>query len=206
MIKSEQVGRRLVLSIETAPDEDPIEPFVIPPVSVKVGRMLTGYFLNTSAGNMTLTPEQQEAMFVVSLDGGTFDEETQEILPRVDADGVNITPNYTRSGDTLTASEQEELFWKAFMWQSVLGHEGIAVYDADGGGTAGMLKTVRLLAVRSNPQLLKAADQMQQAGTPTKPSNTDSSGAVPSAKHKLPAPPTTDKLPKSKRSKGQNVS
>lgn len=204
MILAEQVGRRLKLTVVTDDDDTPIEPFMIPPVTVKVGHVLTGWFLNQSAGNLSLSEQQMEAMFAISLDGGVYDDEKQDVFARRDVDGNPITPNYTRSSDELTASEQEELFWKAFLWQSVLGHEGIAVYEAEDGGAAGMLKSMRLLMVRSGPQVLQRFDQTQQAGAQKKQSPTASNDDVPSASNKLPAPPTLDKLPKAKKSRNQN--
>lgn len=195
-----------MLTVDTAPDEEAIAPFVVLPVPVNVGRLLTGHFIAQTSQITLLTNEQLEALFAIALDGGVYTPATgsdpEQIDVRKNDDGTWDTPNYTRALQEISQLESEELFWKAFLWQSVLGHEGIALFDDAGGGTAGLLKTMRLLMLRKGitvPRL--QGDETQQAGPQEKPSDDGQKPAKPSASHKLPPQPTVEKLPQEKRSR-----
>lgn len=150
MIRAEQQGRRLVLTVEVGDDEPVIEPFVILPLPMETGRLLTAEYLafvtpGGLPGIEPLTPERKVEIFQVALDGA--DPETH--APHLDADGQPIIPQYKRAEAQLTQAEGEELLIKAFMWHTIVGIDGILAFDEAGGGTAGALKAIRLLASRT---------------------------------------------------------
>lgn len=169
MIQAELQGRRLILTIETNDDEPAIAPFVVEPLGMRVGRQLTVDYVNWCMGVGQLTPDRKEEIFTIAVG----------------------TENRARADDTLTQAEGEELLIKAFMWQTIIGMDGIKAFDEAGGGTAGALKSIRLLTSRlgllpspTSPNS-ESANPMQQAGT--RATTTRSGGeTVVSARSRLP--------------------
>lgn len=136
-IRAEQVGRRLVLTLDGG-EVDGIMPFTIAPVSAKTGNALTQSFILLATQVAQMPTEQVKAMYQVAMDGGTVSD-AGLFIP------VDPTPNYDRMEDQLSSTEAIELTHKAFMWQSIVGIEGITVHDEVGGGVNGMVKSLRLL-------------------------------------------------------------
>jgi hypothetical protein len=136
-IRAEQNGRRLVLTLDGG-EVDGIMPFTIAPVSARTGNALTNAFILLATQVAQMPTEQVEAMYKTCLDGGTVSEDGL-FVP------VSPTPIYDRVSDELSSTEAIEFTHKAFMWQSIVGIEGITVHDEAGGGVNGMVKSLRLL-------------------------------------------------------------
>lgn len=179
MIKAELQGRRLILTVQTADDEQAIEPFVVEPVPMGVGRQLTADYLNISMGVGDISPERKEEIFTIAVGA----------------------ENRARAEELLTQPEGEELLLKAFMWQTIIGMDGIAAFDEAGGGVAGAVKSIRLLTARSGllPSMTSPnsalGNQIQQAATPG--TNTPQDGAQPDS--------ALSRLPRNRRSVRQNL-
>lgn len=194
-ITAEQKGRMLVLTVDGGDD---IEPIVVAPVSARVGRHLTAAFIGQATVSLQQTREQQDAMFRTVLDGGTVPFDDGEFVPNPDG------TNFEYVDEHLSFAEAQEATFKALMWHTVVGMEGINEYDAAGGGVAGLSKAVRLLTEtlglsRSlTSQNTESANQTAQGATPG--TTTPPAGAKPAVERS-----TVLRLPNAKRSIHQNA-
>lgn len=191
-IRAEQQGRRLVLTLDGG-EVDGIMPFTIAPVSARTGNALTNAFILLATQVAQMSTDQVEAMYRTALDGGTVSDDGL-FIP------VDPAPNFERASNELSATECIELTHKAFMWQSIVGIEGITVHDEAGGGVNGMVKSLRLLTDKLglSPSLTSRStgSENQTPAGATPPTTTHPSIAL------LDEPSTTvSKLPSSKVSR-----
>lgn len=149
-IKAEQVGRRLVLTVTDENDVPVFEPYVVEPVAMVTGRQLTQDFIDIATMKGTVSKEREAEIFRIALN----------------------EDNTVRAEHEATQVEGNELALKAFMWQTVVGMDGIQAYDNAGGGVAGAVKAIRLLTMMSaalpsqTSPLLESVNQMRTAATP----------------------------------------
>jgi len=160
MIKAELQGRRLILTVETADDETPIAPFVVEPLSARIGRELGSRYL------MVL-----------------------EDLPVVEDIGTDMIralgqENYDRLDDELRQEEGELIMQAAYFWQMITGIEGARLVLE--GRETGLPKAVALFRERMAPLLsqirrrLESELQTLQGDTPA--TDSPQAGAKPGRK------------------------
>lgn len=190
MITATMHGRSLQLTVETEPDEEPIEPFLVRPLSARAGRELSQRYL-------------------YSLEGIPFEGDINADI--ITAFGLE---NYQRADETLSQAEGELLAQVAYFWQSVGGIEAArALLDVAAPGEQGDLdrlgKAVAAFRLRMVPLLsqirhrLESALQTREASSPATdtPAGGDSSenepGNSPSSEPTPPphSPPTTSPEP-----------
>lgn len=190
MITATIHGRSLKLTVETEPDEEPIEPFLVRPLSAIEGRAMSQRYLYTLEG--------------IPIEG---DVNTDIIA----AFGME---NYKRADATLTQAEGELLAQAAYFWQSVGGIEAVrALLDVADGGQQGDLdhlgKALGVFRLRMVPLLsqirhrLESALQMREGSTPDTDTRSggDSSESEPASSPSSeptpppPSPPTTSPEP-----------
>lgn len=144
MITATRDGRRLVLTVETAPDEPAIAPFVVVPVSAARGNELSSRFVFAGEG---LVDEAGIADDMRSA----FGED-----------------NYQRAFNECTAHEGELLLNAAYFWQTVGGMDavrGLLEVDENGdqGGAAGQGKAFAAFRLRVVPLLSRISRSMESA-------------------------------------------
>lgn len=137
MIKAEQVGRCLHLTVEGID-----APFVIAPLPGRAGMQITNTYLEGTVGKA----DQHEVLNAlrIAIDGGQKDPETGTYVPLDEADQTN----YNRIQDELRTEEGESIMLPAFFWQTVLGMAGVNAYIEGGEGLAGGSKALWALAAR----------------------------------------------------------
>jgi hypothetical protein len=169
MIKAELQGRRLILTVETADDETPIEPYRVEPLSGKVGRQLSMDYSLMLVGQ---TP-----------DGFNIGD------AMITATGQE---NYDRLSDELRQEEAEQIIQAAFYWQTAIGMDGVrAILE---GGVGGMGKASALFAQRMAP-LLPPTSPRSASENPTPSPDDTPNTSTPEGGVKLVKKPL-DRLPK----------
>jgi len=202
MFTQTESGRALILTLTQNDDEDPIEPFIVQPLPMKIGRQLTAEYLQMAVRPEhpdpllpEMTQERKEDIFTICIDGADPDGNV-----RTDENGDPIRPQRDRADALLSQAEGEELLIKAFMWQTIVGMDGLKAFDEGNGGTAGALKAIRLLQMRlgllpsTTSRSTASANQTQQADTPDTTIRAAGAGSGSSL----------SKLPKNRRSIRQN--
>lgn len=191
-IRAEQKGRLLTLTVDGG-DEFGITPFTIAPASAKVGRALSQAFILLSTRVAVMDPEQIAAMYRTALDGGTINDDG-EFVP------VEGGTNYDRAENELSQVEAAEFTHKVFMWQSLVGMDGIKAFDegaAGGNQVTGMVKSLRLLSDKLglSPSLTSLSTG---SANPTTAGATPSTATPPSIARLDEPSSTVSKLPPSK--------
>lgn len=177
MITAKMQGRRLCLTIETDPDETPIAPYLISPISARRGREMSKNFFFVT-----------EAMGV--NDGSLGDDFTE-------AFGAE---NMKRADEEVSQPEGELLTLAAFYWQSVGGIDAVKELlepDARGmqGGEFGQGKARAVFQLHMVPLLsqirhhLELARQMQEESFPATATRSGSESSE--SKPDLPPKPPT---------------
>lgn len=190
MITATMHGRSLQLTVETEPDEEAVEPFLVRPLSAREGRAMSERYLFTLEG--------------LPIEG---DVNTDIIT----AFGME---NYQRADETLSQAEGELLAQAAYFWQTVGGIEAVhALLEVVEGGRQGDLdslgKALAVFRLRMVPLLsqirhrLESALRTREASFPdtdtpaggdsseNEPGNSPSSEPTPPP----PSPPTTSPEP-----------
>lgn len=135
MIKAEQVGRDLHLTVEG------IEaPFVIRPLPGRAGMQITDTYLKGATGQASNL--EIEVALSIALDGAVLEDDSWAPLP------ADERVNGNRMGVELSLIETEHVAQCAFFWQTVLGMAGVNAYIEAGGGVAGGSKALWALVVR----------------------------------------------------------
>lgn len=178
MIAAALTGRRLSLTVETAPDETPIAPFLIDPVSAKTGRELSVRYIFTTQG--------------LPLEAGSPDmsEDMMRSFGRA---------NTERADDELTAAEGEALLTAAWLWQTVGGLPSVQAYLASvNNGDAPDVSLGKALPVfmqRAVPLLSRIRHRLESVNLTssdgTSGTNFPQAGEQPAPVPSPPAPPST---------------
>ena len=191
-------GRRLRLDVDGID-----EPILIDPISAKRGRYLTRRYLSASLNSLTI--EQVEGIWIEALGPQNYSNLFGVFVERVSDDdgddGWRARPaaegEIEPEGLPIRQEEGETLCMAAFLWNSILGMEGVNAYLSE-EGTAGILKINALLTLRLglSPTPTSRSGALEnliqsQASTPSIPTTT-----APSS--------TTERLPAKRRSVGQN--
>lgn len=176
MITAKMQGRRLRLTVETEPDETPIEPFLVDPLTGREGREVSTVYLYVLEG--------------ITQDNGELgDAMTQSF-------GVE---NMKRAED-LSQHEGALLAQAAFFWQSVGGIDAVRELlkpDADGvqGAEEAQGKALAVFKLKIVPllsqirHLLELARQTQMESSPD--TDTPQAGENSESKPDLPPQPPT---------------
>lgn len=173
MIKAQQQGRRLVLSIETGEGEAPVEPFLVDPLPMSVGREISTRYVFATEG--------------IPVSDGSVG---QDLLLAFGA------ANMERASNTLRADEFELVSQCAYFWQTVGGMEMVRAMltpDEDGvqGGDVGRGKAMAAFQLRMVPLLsqirrhLESARRTLTASTP----DTDTRSGSESSESEPASPP-----------------
>jgi len=163
VITASMDGRRLKLTIDAAPDEPALEPFVVAPLSARDGRAMSiRYLLNTEG---------------VEHDGPTMSEDL------VAAFGAE---NYERGDTTLHADLLGLLAQAAYYWQTLGGMAAVrALLDSDPldggeqGGPVARGKALTVLRSRLVP-LLSETRRLSESGRRTPEGSTPVTDSRPS--------------------------
>jgi len=145
MIKAELQGRRLVLTVETEADEEPIEPFLVSPLPARAGRELSIRYLYQIEG--------------LPIEVGSIEQDF------LDAFGVE---NAERADNTLGMKEGELLIRAAWFWQGMGGIEAVrALLEVDENGDQGSDeaagKAVGVFRLRMVPLLSQTRHRLELA-------------------------------------------
>lgn len=178
MITASMRGRRLCLAVETEPDEDDIEPFLIAPLPARTGREMSTRYLYASEG--------------IAFEGSLQDDLVAAFGPE----------NYRRADETLSQSEGELLAQVAYFWQMVGGIDAVTTMlsvgeDGMQGGGEAVGKAIAAFRLRMVPLLsqirhrMESARRMQTAATP----DTDSPDGGESSERPLDSPPSDEPAP-----------
>ncbi|WP_213816180.1 hypothetical protein [Glaciihabitans sp. dw_435] len=149
------------------------EPFVIPPLPGRRGKELTETYLKIASG--IISP--------VGMDGVLAEAVGSEVQARLD--------------EELSLAEQQSILMPAFLWQTVLGMDGVNTFLSGGEGLAGAKKGLELLLLSLGLSLTTIAQSSEletqiQSLAPTPPTTTPPTGK------------TIEKLPPAKRSRNQS--
>lgn len=143
-VQADKQGRNLVLTVEGVDD-----PWVIRPLAGHAGRQITATYLAFLQGKADMAAFT--AAMRMAVDGAVFDKEQDRWVPLPEAD----QENWRRIDMELSQAEANDVVTPAFMWQTVLGLDGVKAYiegNADGGD--GLGKAVALLHARMARLLL----------------------------------------------------
>lgn len=182
MITAKLQGRRLVLTVETEPDETPVPAFYVEPFSARAGRELSTRYLFTTEG--------------LPIEEGSVGDDMMAAF------GMD---NYERADTTLSQAEGELLVQCAYFWQSVGGLESVRALlevspDGEQGGDESRGKALAVFRLRMVPLLSQIRHRLESAhrtlaesspATDT-PSGSESSGNEPGEQpsSEQPAQPT----------------
>lgn len=184
MISAKLQGRRLVLTVETEPDEEAIPPFYVTALSARAGRELSTRYLFAVEG--------------LPVEEGSVSDDVVESF------GLE---NYTRADETLSQAEGELLAQAAYFWQTVGGIEAVRalleVIDGEQGTVDAKGKALGVFRLRMVPLLsqirhrLESALQTREESTPATdiPSGSDFSGSKPEQQPSEPQPAATTAKP-----------
>lgn len=218
MTNAEEVGRKLHLTIdESIPPfiVDPIpakrgkyltERFILASTGGATGAAISAVFIEALGpiNYCRLTGMYVDLVRLVGEDMtpeilATWDDEEQSLGDPADTlgyltDGAVFIDREKRAGEpelTGTPIRQEEgesICYASFLWQTVIGMEGVNVFLAGGEGTEGSLKAIRLLQIRLG--LFPSPSSSQEAtenSTPTGVSSRTLDTARSSGSVRLPA-------------------
>lgn len=150
-VTAEKVGRNLHITMEG------VEPFVVRPLPGLAGVQITDAYIHAAGG---MSAADMEAAFIMAVDGAR----ENGLTGRWEPVPATEQTNYQRVIRELSQSEAEEILMPAFLWQTVLGLDGVKAYLEEGGGLPGTLKAtgalsrrLGLLARRTSPEASKTA-------------------------------------------------
>jgi hypothetical protein len=143
MITAHMDGRRLVLSVETAADEEPIEPFVVHPLGGQEGR------------NMSLR-------YALAQGGGPVGDLENDLLRAFGE------ANTERADNDLRTEEGELLVTAAYFWQMVGGIAAVnallePAQDGSQGGADARGKAIEVFQLRMVPYLSQTRHRLESA-------------------------------------------
>jgi hypothetical protein len=145
MITARMDGRRLVLTVETAPDEEAIAPFVVAPFSAKRGREVSERYLFAI----------EDIPFV-----GDVGQDMLDALGRENAE---------RADEECSSFEGELLLNAAYMWQTVAGMDAVRALltpdpeTGEQGGVESRGKAHEAFRLRVAPLLSQIRHRLESA-------------------------------------------
>jgi len=160
-------GRDLLIQV------DDLEPYRIHPLPGGAGHQITEAYLAVARGESD--GEDIPEALSIALNGAEYDETADRWrLPK-------LLPISRRLEREVRLAEIESVAYCAFYWQTIVGIAGVNAFLEAGGGIAGQVKALWVMAARmglstSQTSPLSALESLtQMAGTPTTSSPASSS-------------------------------
>lgn len=116
------------------------DPFIIRPLPGRAGVQITDTYLNATAGG----GGDILAALQIAVDGARENAITGQWEPLPEEEQAN----FARIGRELSQEEGNSVIMPAFLWQTLLGMDGVRLYLEEGEGLTGTLKAVGALAQR----------------------------------------------------------